>query len=217
MARPVDLFAIIDYDANGNPVSIMDRVEEAMRRGAFTQDIAARVGWPVATVRGWLRTGAEAVASVAQGNARTHELTPHQRQCAELHMRATRAEADARLMMLAIVQRQASGGHKRTETTTRVVNGRAVEITTRTIEAAPDARAATWMLEHRWAEDYGRRHVEVTGADGGPIEVDLKPARERLADLIEKAATASEASAEVIASATGSNGANGTNGNGHHQ
>lgn len=215
MARPVNLYEIIDYDGTGKPTSIIDRAEEAFRRGAFVQDVAARIGWPVANLRQWLKTGAEAVASVAQGKARTHELSPHQRQCADLHMRVGRAEADARLMMLAIVQRRATGGHKRTETVIRTTNGQPVETTVRTITEAPDARAATWLLEHRWPADYGRRQVEVTGAAGGPIEVDVKTAAERLADIIDRAGAASAASAEVVAQTSGNGSGNGTNGN-HH-
>jgi hypothetical protein len=34
-----------------------------------------------------------------------------------------------------------------------------------------DWRAAAWFLEHRWPHEWGRRNVEVTGPDGGPVEV----------------------------------------------
>jgi hypothetical protein len=212
-ARSVNLYEVIDYDNKGKPVSAMDRAVEAFRSGAFMQDAAARIGWPVATLRQWLKVGAEAVSAVAQGKVRAHELTPHQRQCAELHQRTVRAETDARMMMLALVQQQAAGGHTRTETTIRTVNGQATETTTRTIVAAPDARAASWLLAHRWPEDFARRSIEVTGAGGAPIEVDVRSAAERLAEVIEAAGDKAAASAEVVAASNG----NGANGNGHHE
>jgi transposase len=34
-----------------------------------------------------------------------------------------------------------------------------------------DWRAAAWLLEHRWPQEWGRRNVEVTGPEGGPVEV----------------------------------------------
>ena len=37
-----------------------------------------------------------------------------------------------------------------------------------------DFRAATWWLEHVMPEDYGRQRIEVTGPEGGPVQVDLR-------------------------------------------
>ncbi len=36
--------------------------------------------------------------------------------------------------------------------------------------AATDWRPAAWILEHRHPKDYGRQRLEVTGADGGPVQ-----------------------------------------------
>lgn len=36
--------------------------------------------------------------------------------------------------------------------------------------AAKDWRAAAWLLEARHPDEYGRRRIEVTGKDGGPVE-----------------------------------------------
>lgn len=35
---------------------------------------------------------------------------------------------------------------------------------------ARDWRAAAWLLERRYPNDYGRHRVEVTGANGGPVQ-----------------------------------------------
>ena len=42
-----------------------------------------------------------------------------------------------------------------------------------TLQAPADWRAAAFMLERRFPDDYGRR-TEVTGKDGGPVKVDTK-------------------------------------------
>ena len=41
------------------------------------------------------------------------------------------------------------------------------------VKAPTDWRAAAFMLERRFPDDYGRR-TEVTGKDGGPVKVDTK-------------------------------------------
>ena len=42
-----------------------------------------------------------------------------------------------------------------------------------TLQAPADWRAAAFMLERRFPDDYGKR-TEVTGKDGGPVKVDAK-------------------------------------------
>lgn len=37
--------------------------------------------------------------------------------------------------------------------------------------AKQDWKASAWLLERRWPEKYGRHRVEVTGADGRPVDV----------------------------------------------
>ena len=42
-----------------------------------------------------------------------------------------------------------------------------------TLQAPTDWRAAAFMLERRFPDDYGKR-TEVTGKDGGPVKVEAK-------------------------------------------
>ena len=42
-----------------------------------------------------------------------------------------------------------------------------------TLQAPTDWRAAAFLLERRFPDDYGKR-TEVTGKDGGPVKVDAK-------------------------------------------
>lgn len=40
--------------------------------------------------------------------------------------------------------------------------------------AADQAQWAAWMLERRYPEMYGRNRVELTGANGGPVQVETR-------------------------------------------
>lgn len=56
-------------------------------------------------------------------------------------------------------------------------------------------KAATWLLERRNRRRYGPAPVEVTGKDGGPIEVDARQLlTDRLADLAARQTTAADPS-----------------------
>lgn len=52
--------------------------------------------------------------------------------------------------------------------------------------AKDDWRAASWYLQYGQRERWGKKTVEVTGKDGGPIEIkeDPEARRERIAELI---------------------------------
>ncbi len=49
-------------------------------------------------------------------------------------------------------------------------DGAAQSIAAIKIAAQKDWRAAAWMLEARHPEEYGRKRLEVTGKNGGPVE-----------------------------------------------
>ena len=46
----------------------------------------------------------------------------------------------------------------------------------KTIEEASetDWRASAWVLERRHPDDYGKQRLEVSGPEGGPVQVDLR-------------------------------------------
>lgn len=46
--------------------------------------------------------------------------------------------------------------------------------------AETDVKAAMWLLEHRFPEDWGRHRVEVTGPEEGPVQVQHGVRREEL-------------------------------------
>lgn len=184
----INIDRVIRYDeVNGEQVgrSIADIVVETMAVGGFLHDAAAKVGYPVETLREWRKLGAHCLAAILAGTKRRSEMTAHQKRCMELVHRMDKAEAEARTSLLALARGVATGGLIRTETTvktiTPTVEGKAasepveVERVTRTIEAAPDGHMLGWLLSHRWPADFGRTRVEVTGEGGGPVRVDARP------------------------------------------
>lgn len=40
-----------------------------------------------------------------------------------------------------------------------------------------DWKAASWLLERRWPDEYGQRRVEITGKDGGPVQFEARAAK----------------------------------------
>ena len=194
-AVPKNLDDVIAYrqgpDGEQVPVTYMDRIVEAIGLGGFLHDAAARVGVTVETLRDWRRQGNAALADVLAGRKRRSHLTKRQRQYAELAQRMETAEAEARLRLLGIGQQLAQGGAQTVETIERVVEPdrgprRVIERTTKTSTTLPDARMVTWLLSHRWPGDFAGR-VELTGPAGGPVQVDTRPALDRLRHAIEKA------------------------------
>jgi hypothetical protein len=195
-AIPRDLDATIDYRPVRNPqtgsveqrpMSAMDIIEEAIRAGAFLHDAAARVGVTVETLRDWRKQGVNALRQVAQGTRRRSDLSRRVRQYAELAHRMDKAEADARLLMLGTMTRVAQGGIVATETVTKVdPSGNVLETVTKRSETLPDSKAAAWMLQHRWPGDFHGR-TEITGPEGGPVQVDTTDALTRLRNLANRA------------------------------
>lgn len=60
-------------------------------------------------------------------------------------------------------------------------------------QAANDGtwQAAAWKLERRYPSDYGRTSVEVSGRDGGPLQIEVADPRVALLAMIEEATAAS--------------------------
>ncbi len=60
------------------------------------------------------------------------------------------------------------------EELTRARGDSALRLIATVNRAAPDDwRAAAWILERRFPKDFGRNVLEVTGADGGPMQVEV--------------------------------------------
>lgn len=180
---PTDLGATVGWvevDGVQKEVTLADRIVEVVGLGMFLTDAAAAVGFPVETLRAWRQRGAAATRHLLNGDRTLTQLSAHERQCADLSIRWDRAEMEARRALLGVADKVAKGGLTRTEVTKKVLHretedpetGRLVETTTKTVDVLPDGRMLSWMLERRWPEDYGRRRVEITGADGGAVQIE---------------------------------------------
>lgn len=220
---PVNLEGIagyLDVDGTMTPYTVADAVVSVLREGGFEKDAAARGGVDKTTLRGWMATGSRARRQVLQGERRAHDLTEHEAQCVRLLVRIEEAEAEARVSLSATAARVAQGGIKVTETTVKR-EGRKVTQTVTERETLPDGRLALQLLAQRWPNEWGRHRVEVSGPDGGAVQVDVAGIREtvaaRLATIRERAEAAAPERMEALAAQAQGNGhTNGHNGNGHN-
>lgn len=219
---PTNLRAVVAYRASADggqvPLTVMDVVEETIRTGGFIKDAAARVGVTVHVLREWRRIGNRCLRDVLDGAKRRSQLSRHERLCCELATKMDKAEAEARVLLLGKAQRLAQGGLTRTETTERRdASGAVVERTERQIELLPDSGMIQWLLSHRWRDDFGRQAVEVSGPDGGPVQLEsagiVERLREALAGVRENQA---ETTPEAIESALAAKGNGHRAGNGTH-
>lgn len=192
-------------DKDGNIVGYEDVtagekvVERVRAHWAEFEDAAASAGVTRQTLSNWRRQGVDARKRLAQGK----RLTPNQARYAEFLDALETAEAEAEAIRVGIVQRAAEGGYTVTETTTEERNGRVVKRTTTTKVAMPAWQAAAWQLERRRPHKFGRRQaVEVTGAEGGPLQVDAGPDPQDLVRRLIDDPVASEAADTVARSLT---------------
>jgi hypothetical protein len=188
---PRDPYDIIAYQVNPTedgvdriPVRVIDAIEQTLLSNGFMHDAAARAGLSTETLRKWRRKGVEAAGKLLAGKVRRSELDLHTRHCVELADRMDRAEAEARMALFSRVTALAQGGLQTTRIVERInaSTGDVIERRVEVSEMLPDVRALTWLLSRRYPHDFPTR-IEVTGPDGGPVQV--TPARDRLMSAIE--------------------------------
>jgi hypothetical protein len=94
-----------------------------------------------------------------------------------------KAESERLAEALMLIRQAARGGAvvERTTTTTTGADG-TPQTRVREKVAEPDWKASAWLAERTRRQDYGVTRQEVTGADGGPVQVTT------FAELVRKAA-----------------------------
>lgn len=209
---PRDPYEIVGYDdiitedgVEHRPVRVIDRVETTLRMNGFMHDAAARAGISPDKLRIWRGKGNRANSAILEGRKRYSELDTLTKRCIELARRMDLAEAESRSVLLDTANRLAVGGLERKRLVQKrdMRTGDVVEVTEETTTMLPDPRMITWLLTHRYPQDFPAQRVEISGPAGGPVEVEIT-ARDRLLDAIEAVQKRSELGPEI-----------GPEGNGH--
>lgn len=187
----------IDMPVDDSGVTVGDRIIAAVRAGNYLETAAALAGVRTSTIRDWLYNGNATLRALANGTP-AHELPRHQLRYAEFADAITRAEAEAEAEDVARLQVLARGqavATKEVIVEKRDRDGNLVEATTRkeTETLAPDSAALRWRLERRHPRRWqGSQRVELTGEDGGPVELTVAEKREHVLEALSRVASERE-------------------------
>jgi len=175
--RPSKLNKTHHLDERGRPVTVADTILTLIRRGEFIETSCAVAGINKVTLHGWLQVSRDARDKAAK----RLPLTRHELDCLEFSNAIALAEAESEIL---VGDRIMAAGMEPARTVTTVtkkvpVKGPDGDVSweeqteVREVIAPPNLTALIWRAEHRFQSRWGRHAVEVTGADGGPIEVSL--------------------------------------------
>lgn len=195
--RPTRMNDVLHVTTDGRQVTVRDRILDALNAGNYVETACALAGVHKDTFYGWCKLGAKAAADLHAERRTPDALTDHEQECMEFSDAVAEAQARSEARDVAQLAELARGGR-----VTEVVEvkkdaaGRVVETKTRTDVSEPNAAVLQWRLERRFPDRWGRRRLEVTGADGGPVEVDMTPV-DRLKGLLEGVRDRHEAASEA--------------------
>lgn len=187
--RPPALTRVVRQTRDGKDVTVADAIVEAIRAGSFIESAAAANGVNKATLHDWLRTGSRVQQRLLNDGARRGDFTRKELLCAEFSDAVGRAFAEATTIEVATAAQLARGGITETETITRTETlpqgPPKVTTTTKQKVLAPDGAMIRWRLSKREPDTWGRERLELTGPDGGPVELSLVEKRQRLLEGLE--------------------------------
>jgi hypothetical protein len=131
----------------GRPSLLTDETEErivsAVRGGAYLDDASAYAGISRHTLFSWMRDGRAAAEREEQGEL----LSEREQRLVNFLNAVEKARADASIRNLMVIQQAAQEGNW---------------------------QASAWYLERTNPKKWGRHEtVEITGADGGPVQVEV--------------------------------------------
>lgn len=153
-----------------------DQILQAIRAGNYLQTAAQYAGIGTTTLYRWLERANN-----------PDEQDPRYR---EFRDRLERARAEAEVRVVATVLKGIVGGAVVRETRRTLPNGTVEE--DRQV-APPDARTGLEFLSRAFPANWARRQaLEVTGADGGPIQVERSSSVESLAERLAGLAAVAE-------------------------
>jgi hypothetical protein len=155
---------------------LIERLVRNLATGVFLKDAAVSAGVHPSSLFRW-RAHADDPEPLPEHFAREGDYVAahdHWLLCGELRERTEKAEADAKAASLGRIRKAGADG---------------------------TWQADAWYLERKYPHEYGRRVAEVSGPDGGPIEV--ADARSRLASLIERVAAVDESDVDDAVTSNG--------------
>jgi hypothetical protein len=144
------------------------RLIEASRAGLAVDLAAVYAGVSRATFLRWMAYGRTEAVDRAAGE----EPDPENDVFVELFDKVERARATAAMAAAMDIRRASRGG---IVTTHRKFDPHSGKVLEETITTPPDWRAAAWYLERQHRKQYGKDdhlEVELTGAAGGPLQVE---------------------------------------------
>lgn len=165
---------------------------EATKMGSPMSVAAAYVGVSERTFLRWMERGFDAQELEDDDLPIPEDDKPY----LALFKEVTQARSQAAVMHVGLIQRAAQGGVVTEETVKKYRDpdtGSVVEEKT-VKRSAPDWRAGAWYLERQHRNHFGkedRHQLELTGANGGPVEVvEVDALAARIRDNIAAAAQA---------------------------
>ena len=159
------------------------RIREAISVGATSIDAAGAAGIDKSTYTRWLKRGREAIAAREQGD----EPRPEDDLYVELFKDVERARQECKVEALTGIKRAGIGiPVEETRTTERTLPDGSVERTTVVIRKLLISwQANAWLLERQYPAEFAlKQRMEVSGPEGGPIDIAARAAR--LADEAEE-------------------------------
>lgn len=158
MSRPPGTFSPLADQSQ------LDSYFAALTAGNGIETAAAYAGLIPRTVWRWLARGKDA-ASVAEDNG--NPIPAEEREYVDFAARTSAARAQAKVRNVQIIQTAAR--------LTQVVDRQGNPVFNADgspVIAAGDWKAAAWMLERTYPDEYGpKQRTELTGAGGGPLEL----------------------------------------------
>jgi transposase len=161
--RPTKIDQVITR-RDGSKVPITEVIVQAVRAGNYVETAAALAGVSKDTVYHWLREGARA-------STKTTRLTPFERHAVTFSDAVAQAEAESESGDVGVLTSLAQGV-TRVERIVVDQEGNEISRTVLAERVPPNDRVLMWRLERRFGARWGRQRVELSGPDGGPVEVE---------------------------------------------
>lgn len=196
MPRPALLRAVIGRNADtGEPITVHDRIVNALRAGAYFEQACAFAGIHRDTAYGYLSIAGR-IRLRTIGEPDVEGLSDHERDCLAFSDAVGEADAQWEVNALLTLERLGRGGIpqiktvvKRGASTTNdegvTVEGPVLEVTTTTEASLPHAQVLMWRLERRFPSRYRRPGEQDADRGDTPDGLSLENRQEGLVGNLE--------------------------------